>query len=161
MKKSKIIFLDYDGVLNNPMYQILEQGQDRFVRDFDPQRITRLQRICEATGAQVVVTSSWRANKEAREYLISQGIPIIGITPEHNGVRGEEIDYWLQETELDVVDYLILDDETSEYSPEQMGHVICTRELFESGLFETYDCVMGLQEKHVVWATAMLGGEHD
>ena len=73
----RILFLDFDGVLNSGPYirtwaqnfcltdpEEANQSQaDRFEMDaarIDVQAIQRVNRIVEATGAQVVVCSSWR-----------------------------------------------------------------------------------------------------
>jgi HAD domain in Swiss Army Knife RNA repair proteins len=52
----KIIFLDIDGVLNckgtpNPR---------KFPYIVDPKLLNRLQRLLERTGAEVVLSSTWR-----------------------------------------------------------------------------------------------------
>lgn len=155
--KQKIIFLDFDGVLNNPYYltrAYKTQGLGKYQKQFDPLKVKILQKICQLTNAKVVATSSWRG-EESCSFLLKQGIPIIGMVPDTNGGRGEDIDIWLQRQDDDF-DYLILDDETSDYSPEQMKHLICTKETYSSDLAVKYDCVEGLQEKHIGWAISML-----
>lgn len=62
---SKIIFLDIDGVLNT------ERQHDRCVNEgitpvdgfgyaFDPIAVANLKRIVEETGADIVISSSWK-----------------------------------------------------------------------------------------------------
>lgn len=153
----KVIFLDYDGVLNNP-YFLLRQTKHGAENDFDPKKVEILKEICKKTGAKIILTSSWRFNKRARIFLVEIGIPIYDILKPDTGTRGEDIDLYLQETPLEIENYLILDDETSAYSPKQMEHVICTKECFDNGLCAEYDCCMGLQEKHIKWAEVMLAG---
>ena len=51
-----VIFLDIDGVLNSK--------QDRFSWDIETDiHFIRLKRIVEKTGAQIVLSSSWRIGK--------------------------------------------------------------------------------------------------
>lgn len=78
-----------------------------------------------------------------------------GFTPAP-GDRGKAIEHWLKNTTAKVDSYLIFDDETSDYSEEQMKHLICTRESLDSALTTKYPCYMGLQEKHIRMAKAML-----
>ena len=61
----KIIFLDFDGVLNIEHYQGLLQNQGKSWQDeygaiFDPNAVKQLKRIIDATGADIVVESSWK-----------------------------------------------------------------------------------------------------
>jgi len=59
----KVIFLDMDGVLNHGKYldRTVPESKDRFwLQGIDPEAVERLNRIVEATGAFVVVSSSWR-----------------------------------------------------------------------------------------------------
>ncbi|MCQ2204375.1 MAG: HAD domain-containing protein [Bacteroidales bacterium] len=62
---SKIIFLDFDGVLNTEDYQheLLEADkprEDNYGRLFSPVAMDNLYRIVRATGAKIVVISSWK-----------------------------------------------------------------------------------------------------
>lgn len=51
MKYNKIIFLDIDGVINIPPYEF-----------FNKDCCKRVQRMCDVTGAKIVVSSSWRTD---------------------------------------------------------------------------------------------------
>lgn len=154
----KVIFLDYDGVLNNPYYLVRKKITHHGVDDLDPRRIVILKQICDLSGASVVLTSLWRDNETAKNYLIDCQIPIIDSVRD-GGCRGQAIDLWLDEHDVEA--YAILDDETSEYSPTQMWHLLCTREAFADHLLAEYDCVMGLQEKHIKWVVALLTEEEE
>ena len=60
-----IIFLDFDGVLNTEDYQheLLEADkprEDNYGRLFSPVAMDNLYRIVRATGAKIVVISSWK-----------------------------------------------------------------------------------------------------
>ena len=51
----KIIFLDFDGVLN-----VIPDGFDKFGGIFHKHFVENLKRIINETGANIVVTSTWR-----------------------------------------------------------------------------------------------------
>jgi hypothetical protein len=59
---TRLIFLDFDGVLN----QMTQRPGDKFGRQYnyarwiDPACMARLNRIVDATGAKLVISSSWR-----------------------------------------------------------------------------------------------------
>ena len=60
----KILFLDIDGVLNTERWhkKMMESHapKDSFGYDFDPEAVANLRRIIEATGAEIVISSSWK-----------------------------------------------------------------------------------------------------
>lgn len=63
--KQRIIFLDFDGVLNTERHiaALRADGKplsDKYGYIFDSESVANLERIIEQTGASVVVTSSWR-----------------------------------------------------------------------------------------------------
>ena len=62
---NKVIFLDFDGVLNTEYYQgfLMYHGktwQDQYGAFFDPEAILQLKRIIDATNADIVIESSWK-----------------------------------------------------------------------------------------------------
>jgi len=66
MSDLRIIFLDIDGVLNNPgTYAPTApwRGElDRIIRvPIAPECMQRLNTLTDATGAKVVISSSWRS----------------------------------------------------------------------------------------------------
>ena len=148
----KIIFLDYDGVLNDIEYLAvfhskpgIHSGKD----SLDPKLISRLRLLCSQTKAKVVLTSSWRDDLETRKYLKSHwDIPIIGATPHKHDNRGLEIRQWLIDKHFSG-QYIIIDDECSDLNDEQREHLILTRE-YTDGF-----PVLGLRPKHLIWARAM------
>ena len=86
----KIIFLDFDGVLNTEHYQGLLQFQGKPWQDehgayFDPNAIKQLERIIDATDAHIVVESSWKylGLDAMKELWNVRNLPgrIIDITP--------------------------------------------------------------------------------
>ncbi|MDI3290803.1 HAD domain-containing protein [Polyangium sp. 15x6] len=54
----KIVFLDFDGVLNHYLMLLNEDRDAR--KQFSPPAVERLNAIVKRTGARVVVSSSWR-----------------------------------------------------------------------------------------------------
>ena len=93
-----LVFLDFDGVLNG--YADPCGGG---LRGLDPVRVARLNRIVEATGAHVVVTSAWRRIHRERcqlaDILNAVGFTgmVAGMTPcLPSADRGAEIEQWLE-----------------------------------------------------------------
>ena len=118
---TKIIFLDFDGVLNTEHYQGLLQyqgkpWQDEYGAFFDPNAVKQLKRIIDATDADIVVESSWKylglaAMKELWEVRNLPGT-IIDITPSLLGKnKGVEIASWLSKYAKQDIRYVIIDDE--------------------------------------------------
>ena len=118
----KIIFLDFDGVLNTEYYQGLlqfqgKQWQDEHGAFFDPKSVRQLKRIIDATGADIVVESSWKylGLEAMRELWRVRNLPgkVIDITPSltDNASKGEGIAAWLSEHAMSDARYVIIDDE--------------------------------------------------
>jgi hypothetical protein len=107
LSRTKIVFLDCDGVVS-PLAGKL----------FDPSRMALLKKIVDATGAKIVLSTSWRATdfgrKEVGKHLVLNSLPMfIDITPDFHGrSRSQEILDWLlhHEEQLDVVNFVALDD---------------------------------------------------
>lgn len=100
-KDDKLIFLDFDGVLNSSEFSAHQYRNDEPTQDsmgfnlFDPQAIECMNRIVDVTGAKIIVTSSWR-------YL---GLAKLQKLWKERGLHGEIIGM----TSLHVVDELILE----------------------------------------------------
>jgi len=147
---SKVLFLDIDGVLNT------ERQHDRCVNEgipsvdgfgyaFDPEAAINLKRIVEETGADIVISSSWKLwgldamqrmwarrdlpgkviditpNTESDEMLLSIDLNYMDIP----AIKGSEIKEWLSTNGHDVTHYAILDD-LSDMLPEQESHFVQT-----------------------------------
>lgn len=132
---NKILFLDFDGVLNTEHYQSLLQyqgkpWQDEYGAFFDPKAVKQLKRIIDATDADIVVESSWKylgldAMKELWEVRNLPGT-IIDITPSLLGKnKGVEIASWLSEYAKQDIRYVIIDDEYV-ILDSQLPHFILT-----------------------------------
>ena len=148
----KIIFLDFDGVLNTEHYQNLLQyqgkpWQDEYGAFFDPNAVKQLKRIIDATGADIVVESSWKylgldAMKElwkvrslpgrviditpssiSDEYLSNVDLDNLDTSMLH--CKGLEIASWLSKYETQDIRYIIIDDEYV-ILDSQLSHFILT-----------------------------------
>ena len=76
---NKIIFLDVDGVLNSMKFD--RWLQDRHMKQYygyellDQNALLNLQDIVFVTGADIVLSSSWRLNSSCCEQLRQQLLP--------------------------------------------------------------------------------------
>lgn len=131
--RSRICFLDYDGVVNTPMWN--EEGthcsygfpKHGKVNNF--QAVQWLSEACQKFGYDIVVTSTWRFDDNYKECLVNgglrKGIEILGKTPSLSSEpRGAEIKAYLEE-HPEITYYIIVDDE-EDMLPEQLDHFICT-----------------------------------
>jgi hypothetical protein len=105
----KVIFLDIDGVLN-----VIEQGRDEYGQLFHPHLEDNLREVINKTDAKIVVSSTWRMSglDIMKEMWEKRNLPgeVIDITPNlKRGIRGEEIEQWLQGNK-NITNYCIIDD---------------------------------------------------
>jgi hypothetical protein len=132
----KVIFLDFDGVMDTAYYgHVLgKEGRpanDEFGAVFDPNCVRNLREIIDQTGAEIVVTSSWKSVMSYGEMLDmweKRGLPgeMIDVTPTTSTCRnrGDEIDVWLKECKEDC-QYVILDDiDESNFNEHQLPKLI-------------------------------------
>jgi hypothetical protein len=111
----RIVFLDFDGVLvNDRSIRVRSGGQSTA----DPLCVDALNRITDATGAAIVVTSTWRFEQSRAELcgiLARWGVTgrVIDCTADVCRRRGEEIQAWLDAHRglYDIESFVILDDE--------------------------------------------------
>jgi hypothetical protein len=149
----KIIFLDFDGVLNSDPYLAryfasprLDEADDHQM--LDPENLGVLDAIVNATGAHIVISSSWRLESDAHELSavlrrggLSAAERVVDVTPDLAGPRFAEIQRWL-DAHAEVEAFVILDDEKS------MGH-LAARHVWTSP-------AGGLREEHVERAIGLL-----
>lgn len=109
----KVIFLDIDGVLNSEEYA-LSLGMGGML-GIDPDKVRILDRILEATGAKLVISSSWRGSPDLLADIRRDVGEYIDITPRLSGIRGSEVREWLRSHHLQVSRYAILDDDSDFY----------------------------------------------
>ena len=104
----KIIFLDMDGVVNNP-----REGRGRIL---STKAVELLNKLTETSGANIVISSSWRFTApliviidKLKEYGFRYPERVIGCTALlENRCRGDEIKLWLKQ--VPVESFVILDD---------------------------------------------------
>lgn len=125
----KILFLDFDGVMDSESYiKILKkQGKplnDKYGTIFDPICVKNLKHITDQTGASIVVTSLWKRIMSYGDIVELWGyreLPgfVAGVTPNLGKSlnRGDEIDAWLEECRTDI-QYVIIDDLRAKFFKE-------------------------------------------
>ena len=132
----KIIFLDFDGVMDTARYELIlgisgRPSIDAYGTIFDPECVWNLREIIEKTGAKIVVSSSWKdilTFEEILDMWKKRGLPgeVIGTTPYtlECKKRGDEIDLWLKECKEEY-QYVILDDiDGSNFNEHQLERLV-------------------------------------
>ena len=145
---NKVIFLDIDGVLNTGgWYTRMDRNtpKDKYGYAFDPKSVANLKMIIDETGADIVISSSWKSFglSGLEDMWQDRGLPgkLIGITPnsvsdemllnanldhmELFSIRGMEIKEWLDKHGKKVSHYVIIDD-MDNFLPEQKPHFVQT-----------------------------------
>lgn len=97
----RIVFLDFDGVLNRISDDNTLLQPDYWENPTQAEHVARLERLVARAQAKVVISSSWRARltlEELRATLRARGFTgdVIGTTPRFRvGDRSLEIAAWL------------------------------------------------------------------
>ncbi len=138
----KVIFLDFDGVLNSEKYV---RSQSEYGVIIDPTRMVLLRQIIDITDARIVLSSSWREHWEksdescnhtgkAINKIFNQfNLKIFDKTPSIGGNREEEIVSWLKSNPK-TENFVVLDDRFLD-SPIIRGHFVKT-DNYRSGISE-------------------------
>ena len=153
----RVIFLDIDGVLNSERWyrqSNKDVAKDKYGNAFDPEAVANLGKIITATGADIVISSSWKflGLSVMQDMWHDRELPgkVIDITPtvindemlQHADlediealpkVKGYEVKEWLRLHGKNVSSYVIIDD-TDDILPEQQEHFVQT--MPEVGLSE-------------------------
>lgn len=151
---TKVLFLDIDGVLNSqrtceafggPATGGFPHGFDApNMALFDHAAIALIRKLCEKTGASIVLSSSWRIIHSVHECANGLNLPIFDQTPSLNWrgrTRGHEILDWLAH-HPEVTRYAIVDDD-SDMLMVQLPHFVQTD--FKEGLtFANYESLLFL-----------------
>ncbi|MBQ5944502.1 MAG: hypothetical protein IJL61_07305 [Bacteroidales bacterium] len=150
-RMKKVIFLDFDGVLNTEGYQAAlhaagEKGHDRYGPLFDPDAVENLSKILDAVPeALIVISSSWKLEglERIREMWKFRRMPghVHDITQDYLSDpyvdleaaddyrilvgRGNEIRRWIAQNASRGCKYVILDD-LPDFLPEQSCHLVIT-----------------------------------
>lgn len=136
---TKLIFLDFDGVLNSNLFyqQTRVRGEDGKLQlpipevDLDPRNVKYLNKLIKDTEAKVVVSSTWRLGRTVEELQkILESVGFVGEVIDKTkdlrygdggkwSVRGNEIHCWMDEnhTKYDFdqyhfKNYVIFDDDS-------------------------------------------------
>ncbi|MBQ8298644.1 MAG: hypothetical protein IJX99_02060 [Clostridia bacterium] len=129
-----VIFLDVDGVLNNKEHilklvellgkeQYFQLHRDLGEMPFDYQSCMLLHGLINKTGAEIVLSSTWRLSPKHIEVLEKYtDLKIKDKTPRLNTIRGEEIKQYL-EGHKEITNYVIIDDD-SDMLEEQKSHFV-------------------------------------
>lgn len=116
MAERKVIFLDFDGVLNNTSSLLYWQRiRNKGLASPDPISVVLVDRLIEASGAEVVVSSSWRQGKDVKtiqsilrkEFGLVNWSRVTGRTREHNYNKRDmlTLDRLSTMTEEEIADY--------------------------------------------------------
>eukprot|EP00747_Dinoflagellata_sp_TGD_P023056 gnl/TRDRNA2_/TRDRNA2_129525_c0_seq2.p1 gnl/TRDRNA2_/TRDRNA2_129525_c0~~gnl/TRDRNA2_/TRDRNA2_129525_c0_seq2.p1 ORF type:complete len:290 (-),score=57.03 gnl/TRDRNA2_/TRDRNA2_129525_c0_seq2:78-947(-) len=128
-----IVFLDVDGVLAS--HHASQQAVSQEER-LDPRALHRLGSVLHATGAYVVLSTSWRAKDSLKQILVralerNAGLKfgrVVGETPIYSfEKRPQEIREWL-ERHPSIQAWAAVDDVDLEASAPDLfgGHFVCT-----------------------------------
>lgn len=141
----KVLFLDIDGVLNSHRTAYAFGGfpfdVDKHRDRFDEVAVALIRNVVTAAGATIVLSSSWRTDRDWERIGKGLRLPITDRTPYmHPGPRGEEIAAWLRD-HPEVERYAIVDDD-ADMLDEQLPFFVKTPH--EDGL--NYACAQKLCE---------------
>lgn len=148
----KVIFLDFDGVLNTENYQakLRQEGKpqwDEFGQIFDPEAVENLKMILDTVpDALIVINSSWKLEgmDTVKAMWKARKLPgkIHSATPDYVpdltnidledydnitmlAGKGNEVKQWLSLYAPKGCSYVIIDD-MPDFLPEQEVHLLCT-----------------------------------
>ena len=119
----KFIFLDIDGVLNNTA----SMANSVYII---PEKASLIQLICILTGAELVLSSTWRMGEtldSIKQYYYKHGIPSnlwAGLTDSRGPQRGDEIERWLKKEAGEHYNYCIVDDDSDMTDEQKDGHFV-------------------------------------
>ena len=114
----RTIFLDIDGVLNGDLFISTDDKPGILI---DNTRLDLIKQIVDATGAKIVLSSSWKEHwekvekecdetgKEINAIFASCGLKIYDKTIKYHNDRKKEIVDWLK-AHPDVTNFAVIDD---------------------------------------------------
>jgi hypothetical protein len=133
-----------DGVLNEDSTPTRSKSRVIFI---DEEKLLRLKRIVDTTGAKIVLSSTWRYDRdtpglnedflELEEAFHKVGLEFYSFTPiDAIGIRrGMEIKAWLG-MHPEVTRYIILDDELFDFDERNLLPRLIKTEFWNGGLTE-------------------------
>ena len=127
----KVIFLDFDGVLNHVKSKSRVTFEDGIYVGLDKDKLRNLAKIVQETDAKIVLTTTWRDHYEVGAYKQNDrvgkyvnnkfrdlGLKIYDKVREGKRFdRGKDVKAWLDE-HPDVTEYVAIDDEDIGYMIE-------------------------------------------
>lgn len=137
----KVVFLDFDGVLNSDRTteKIYVSKYGFRVTGLDRDKVELVSKLCEETDSDVVISSTWRDHfnlVEIRELFAERGFKgrIVGRTPKAEGYkmsssnrqkRGEEIQLYIDQctSRYRPGTFVVLDDIETQFYPDRQ--VLC------------------------------------
>lgn len=145
----KVLFLDIGGVIYSDRSHMAygahpEPADPSTWTGFDPVAICMLQKVVAATGAHVVLSSSWRDRVSLPTLEYALGVKIMDRTRDtvsETELRGQQIYDWLMQ-HPEVTRYAILDDDDF-MLPSQMDK-LCRTSKRNGFLLGHYDELMEL-----------------
>ncbi len=182
----KILFLDFDGVIcteesyskARKKYGVTHTGFPPSFTLINPELVARVQEICDATQAKIVISSTWRYLHEWDEvtgFLTNHNLraEVIGKTPDDSNLpakkklsqflaigmaRADEIAAWLEQNpDVSINDIVILDDDVGSFDPDE--HSILRQRVVGTEFSDIPpDIKAGLQPEHVQKAIRLLNG---
>lgn len=160
----KIIFLDIDGVLNSVDYFDQTKHCDGY-SEINPEQVKLLKEIIDRTGAEIVLSSTWRnlaKRKDESEHqmytyltdtLQEYGLEIIDHTPYIDQDRPKEIKAWLDAQPDKDIRFVSIDDDYPQHEYDKFGIGDC---LVKTSYYEKNG---GLRKEHVKKAIEILNRE--
>ena len=129
----KVIFLDFDGVLNNNSYFLDSKEKAPFF--LQDEKMILLKQIVDTTNAKIVLSTSWREiwnsdldiSLKLKDYFNSFDLSVYDVTKNINYNRPLEISTWLKENNVN--SYVILDDIADPWY-EHVNNVVVTNKEF-------------------------------
>ena len=146
----KVIFLDIDGVLNSYDWRLKNKERGNEIKCLDDNAIKILGKIVKASGAKIVLSSSWRTKgpddiymQILRSKFEKFSITILGNTGRSKKKmhRGWEIREWLKDNKhlYNITSFVILDDDASDIANQKktlLPYYVKTS--FKDGLKESH-----------------------
>ena len=132
----KIIFLDFDGVLNNAEFRANNKNyHENFI---DETTMPYLRQIVQETGAKIVLSTTWKTRWDAEDQSVLEDtkkindifakydLEIYSKTDNFNDNRNFEISMWLCAHAVE--NYVILDDLDFHWSEENRRRFVKTND---------------------------------
>ncbi len=151
----KVIFLDFDGVLNSEKY-VSRCGKYGVV--IDDTKLQLIKRLVESTNAKIVLSTSWRehwekdSNKcdaigvEMNNIFAKYGLTIYDKTKKINARREKEIEAFVIENK-EIENFIVFDD------------CYLSSDIIDGHFIKTSYYRDGLEEEDILKAIAILKGE--